>query len=706
MTSRPALVTEHEELARRLRLERGLADCSRLLLGATHSKDALTRALVPLVEAVGISRAYVFENFEDSELGTCMRQVAEVCAAGIEPQLDNPELQRVPYQTVAPRWRDEMLAGRAISGRVETFPPEEQEVLRPQGILSLLTVPIWSGGRWHGFVGLDDCVEPRDWCDRDVRLLEVLAEMIGTHLDLRRESARLHESEAKYRTLFEDAAEAVLLLTDSIVDCNGRACHLWDHQREQILGRHPIHFSPPLQPDGCASREIFARHLAAARAGQPQLFYWRFLGRDNAPVDTDVSLACVTLGERSLVQAVIRDVTSRRLAEEASRRLEERARQAQKLESLGVLAGGIAHDFNNLLTVILGNAGLIRQALSEEPEGLCYVEAVETAAQRAAELCRQMLAYAGKGRYVIQRLDLGRLAEETARFLKTAFPRNTALEFHLAKDLPPIEGDGMQIRQVLVNLLTNAAEALGPDGGTIVVSTAAVELGLGRPAGREEELPDGLYTSIEVSDTGCGMDPEIQKRIFEPFFSTKFTGRGMGLSAVLGILRSHRGTVQVTTQPGHGTSFRVLLPATLRVAESEGLPAPAAKPVLKRSGTILLVDDEEGVRRLTERFLKEAGYRVLTAASGRVAIDLFADAPDVIDCVLLDLTMPEMGGGEVFEALRRIRPQLRVVLSSGYGQTEAFRMFGPGAPAGFVQKPFSRSQLHAELDRVLASARN
>ena len=713
MSSRPDTGPgpEREELARRLRLERALAACSRALLGAARSEDALTRALEPLVAAFGISRAYIFENSEDPGLGTCMSQAAEVCAAGIEPQLDNPELQRVPYSQVAPRWRDEMLAGRAIQGRVETFPAGERECLEPQGILSLLAVPIWSSGRWHGFVGLDDCLEPRDWSDDDLRLLGVAAEIIGSYLDLREESERLQESEAKYRALFEDAAEAVLLLTDSIVDCNERACRLWGREREQVIGRHPVHFSPATQPDGGASREIFARHLEAARAGQPQLFYWRFLGPAGAPVDTDVSLACVTVGNRALVQSVIRDVTLRKLAEESSRRLEERARQTQKIESLGVLAGGIAHDFNNLLTVILGNTGLVRAAMessarTETPADYSefgYVQAIETAAQRAAELCRQMLAYAGKGRYVIQRIDLGRLAEETTRFLKTDFPRSTSLEFHLAGDLPEIEGDSTQIRQVLMNLLTNAAESLGTEGGTIVVSTAAVDLERERPSWLEEDLPGGLYASIEVADTGCGMDPEIQRRIFEPFFTTKFTGRGMGLSAVLGIVRSHRGALQVETQPGHGSSFRVLLPAASHPVVAEPPPAPAVRPPVQRSGTVLLVDDEAGVRRLAERYLREAGYEVLSVGSGPEGIDRFAEAPETIDCVLLDLTMPEMDGGEVFEAIRRIRPDVRVVLSSGYGQTEAFRMFGPGAPSGFLQKPYNRARLLEALDQVIGA---
>ncbi len=706
MSSRPDTGSgpERDELARRLRLERALAACSRSLLGAARSEDALTRALEPLVAAFGVSRTYVFENFEAPGLGTCMRQTAEVCAAGIEPQFDNPELQRVPYETVAPRWRDEMLAGRAIFGHVETFPAPERECLQPQGILSLLAVPIWSSGRWHGFVGLDDCREPRDWSDDDVRLLRVAAEIVGSFLELRRESERLQESEAKYRALFEDAAEAVLLLSDSIVDCNDRVGHLWGRERALILGRHPVDFSPATQPDGGESRELFARHLEAARAGQPQLFDWRFLGPADAPVDTDVSLARVTVGSSALVQSVIRDVTARKLAEESSRRLEERARQTQKLESLGVLAGGIAHDFNNLLTVILGNTGLARvEAPADSPE-IGYLHAVETAAQRAAELCRQMRAYAGKGRYVIQRIDLGRLAEETTRFLKNDFPRTTSLEFHLAGDLPEIEGDSTQIRQVLMNLLTNAAESLGSEGGTIVVSTAAVELARERPDWLGEDLPGGLYASIEVADTGCGMDPETQRRIFEPFYTTKFTGRGMGLSAVLGIVRSHRGALQVETQPGHGSSFRVLLPAAGLEVVPERPFAPAVAPPARRSGTVLLVDDEEGVRRLAERYLREAGFEVLSAGSGPEGIDRFAETPDSIDCVLLDLTMPEMDGGAVFEAIRRIRPDVRVVLSSGYEQTEAFRMFGPGAPSGFVQKPYNRARLLEALDQAIGAA--
>ncbi len=399
-----------------------------------------------------------------------------------------------------------------------------------------------------------------------------------------------------------------------------------------------------------------------------------------------------------------RDVTVRRRAEEERHRIEAQMRQAQKLESLGVLAGGIAHDFNNLLTAILGNADLALSTLAEDAPARPMLREIEKAARRAAVLCRQMLAYSGQGRFVVRPIDLSRLVDELTGLLESSVSKGTALRIRLAPDLPPVEADVSQMRQVVVNLVVNASEAIGEKSGTIVVTTGIADCRLEDLSNPDlgESLPEGRYAYLEVSDDGCGMDRETIGRIFDPFFSTKFTGRGLGLPAVLGIVRGHRGTIRVDSESGRGTTVRVLLPA-LAGAEAAPAPreaAPAGAP--EPTGVILLVDDEESVRDVGSQMLESAGFRAIVAADGVEALGIARESRGEIACVVLDLTMPRLGGEETLRELRRFAPDLPVILSSGYDIAEATARFAEGDLAGFVQKPYRLASLLAEIRRVLS----
>ena len=371
------------------------------------------------------------------------------------------------------------------------------------------------------------------------------------------------------------------------------------------------------------------------------------------------------------------------------RRADEQMRNAQKLESLGVLAGGIAHDFNNLLVGVLGNAGLALLELPDDSPARQPIRDIEVSAQRAADLTRQMLAYSGRGRFRVEPVDLSAVVEEMSQLLRRVISKQTHLSLRLGRQVPAVVADVTQLRQVVMNLITNASDALGETGGTVTLETGTVMANRAMLASTylNEELPPGRYVYLAVSDTGSGMDAATSARIFEPFFTTKFTGRGLGLAAVLGIVRGHKGAISVESAPGRGTRFRVLLPATTTMAGSADAAPGAA--LGQGAGLVLLVDDEEAVRGLARRVLERGGYQVLEAGSGEDALALLRDHPASVCAVVLDLTMPGLGGEATLQQLRQIRPDLPVIVSSGYVPEEEGTMAG----VPFLAKPYRPSEL-------------
>jgi signal transduction histidine kinase len=408
-------------------------------------------------------------------------------------------------------------------------------------------------------------------------------------------------------------------------------------------------------------------------------------------------------GEVKSVIEVARDITARKRAEEEQAKLREQMQEVQKLESLGVLAGGIAHDFNNLLMAILGNADLALFTLSPASPVRHNLEEIVRASQRAADLCRQMLAYSGKGRFVVGRYDLSEIVREMAQMLKISVSKKATLRYFFAPDLPPVEVDATQMRQVIMNLITNASEALGDQSGSISVYTGVMDCDRAYLADSylDDKLPEGEYVYLEVADTGSGMDEETRRRIFDPFFTTKFTGRGLGLAAVLGIVRGHQGAIKVYSEVGRGTAFKVLLPAREWVLGDREPRAAQSTQTLAGGRTILLVDDDPEVRNVGSEMLERLGFRVLTAADGEEGLKVFQAYGGEIDCVILDLTMPEMGGEEVFRELRRLGSDARVILSSGYNEQDVTQRFVGKGLAGFLQKPYTVATLQEVINRVL-----
>lgn len=413
-----------------------------------------------------------------------------------------------------------------------------------------------------------------------------------------------------------------------------------------------------------------------------------------APTDCWFEVYCYP--SRDGLAIFARDETERKL-------MTERLQQTQKLESLGVLAGGIAHDFNNLLTGIMAGASVAREQLTEDHPLQSTLDDVLSAAERAAILTRQLLAYAGKGQFVIQPLNLSQLVRDLSPLLRTSIPKTVTVELDLAADLPAVEGDSAQIQQLIMNLVINGAEAIGAEQmGTVRVVTQVrnVDAPLAEYTFAGNEVAPGQYVVLEVYDDGSGMDEATTSRIFDPFFTTKFAGRGLGLAAALGIVRGHHGALRVQSSPGNGSTFEVIFP----VGDAEAAPRLESRTrgSGRGSGTILVIDDEETARQAARVVLEHHGYAVVLAEDGRKGVESLRRLGENVSLALLDMTMPVMSGEQTLEALQKVRPDLPVILTSGYDQSEAARRFVGKRIAGFIQKPFTSVGLAEHVRAILA----
>lgn len=513
----------------------------------------------------------------------------------------------------------------------------------------------------------------------------------------------LRESEERYRDLFENANDIVYThdLTGRFTSLNKAGERISGYTREEAMSMNAIEAMAPECQE--VAREMVQRKLRGEPTTQYEL---ELMAKDGRRVPIEVSTRTMYRnGAPTGVQGIARDITERRRAEQERQQLEAQIQHAQKLEGLGILAGGIAHDFNNLLVGIMGYAGLALTRIPQDSSAYGFIQQIESSAQRAAELTNQMLAYSGRGAFIIRPLNLFRLVEEVGRLLSASISKNAMLRLHCEPDLPMMVGDSAQLHQVIMNLITNASDALGENAGVISLSVTTVTADHVYLAKSylDDSLPAGRYVCLEVSDTGCGMDKETLARIFDPFFSTKFTGRGLGLAAVLGIVRGHKGAIRVYSEPGQGTTFKVLFPVKADEAASAAARAKDRVELAEWTGeaTVLLVDDEETARSVAREVLTDRGFTVLLASNGREAVETFAAYGDEISAVILDLTMPVMDGKAAFEKIKELRPNARVILSSGYTEQDVTTRFTGRSPDAFIQKPYTVRELLGKLRDVL-----
>lgn len=528
--------------------------------------------------------------------------------------------------------------------------------------------------------------------------------MMGDFTGQKRAEA-LRECEERYRAVTQSAADAIVSLDSAgnIVGWNRGAEKIFGYSEAEAFGQPATLLMPPRFRDG-----HLAGMLRVQAGGEPHLLgkivEMEGVHKDGVEFPLEMSLSTWQVADgRNYYTGIIRDISERKRFEEEKRKLEEQVRRTQRQESLGVLAGGIAHDFNNILMVVLGHAEL---ALNETPPHSSVREnltEIMGATRRAADLCREMLVYAGKATITVERVGLKELVQEMATLLETAIAKKASLTLELESGLPPIEADRSQIRQIVLNLILNASEAIGDRGGAITVSAGATRCGGEdlRKTDLHDELAPGPYVYLEVSDTGTGMDAETLSRIFEPFFSTRFTGRGLGLAAVLGIVRAHKGAVKVWSEPGKGTTFKILFPALAGGEDSIRSPEDSPLAGWRGKGTILLVDDEESLLALGARMLEYLGLNALTASDGVQAVELYRRHREEIDLVLMDLTMPHMDGEETLGELRRLNPDVPVVLASGHSHEDVTGRFAGKGLAGILQKPYTLARLRETLAGLL-----
>ncbi|MDX8390560.1 MAG: response regulator [Mariprofundaceae bacterium] len=455
--------------------------------------------------------------------------------------------------------------------------------------------------------------------------------------------------------------------------------------------------TPQILKSGQHTDKYYAAMWKTLRSGKT----WRgdFINRSKSgdfyEVDQSITPILDDNGEITGFSSVQRDVT-------AQRKMQSRFEHFDRVESLGILAGGIAHDFNNLLTAILGNSALAKKKLEESSPVFSHLKAIEGASHSAADLCKQMLAYSGKGKFVVKAIDLSTLVENMSKLIEVSLAKNVVLKYYLSDQLPAVNADMAQMQQVVLNLITNASEAIEGKSGVISLATGVMQVDTDYLNGclGDEHLEPGRYVYLEISDTGCGIEKEIQKKIFDPFFTTKFTGRGLGMSAMLGIIKGHHGGLRIYSEVGKGTSIKVAFPISSKDAEQID-QSHAVSSAWKGSGTILIVDDEETVREVASAIFEDVGFQVLTAKDGVEGVEVFRQNQENICVVLLDMTMPRMDGNACFRELRSIQSDVRVVLSSGYNEQDATNQFVGKGLAGFIQKPYPPESLIEKIKAVL-----
>ena len=490
-----------------------------------------------------------------------------------------------------------------------------------------------------------------------------------------------------------------------IKDCNGRYLYLNRYHKDvygwniaDAIGKTDRDLLPPDQAE-----VIMANNHKVLSTGTEMHYTTRMEkdGRLHSLLTCTFPIDSITTNNK-LIGGISLDITAREKAENERRSIERQMLHAQKLESLGVLGGGIAHDFNNLLMGIMGHADI---ALSEIPEGAPgrrNIEALISSSKQAADLANQLLAYAGKSNIIVENANISSIIKEMTNLLKVSISKNAKLHTNLMENLPAVKCDVTQIRQVIMNLIANASDALCGEPGEITIETGCLTLDEARIAEADfnTSIKPGRYVFTRVGDTGVGMNEETRLHIFDPFFTTKHSGHGLGLAAVLGIIRNHHGTIDITSSPDKGSTFTFYIPALDHTASKRDNSNKVADN-WHGDGTVLVADDDETVRKVAGIMLQTIGFRVVEVSNGSDAVAIISADPDRFSAVLLDMTMPDTDGLEAYHAIRKLKPQLPIVLTSGYNKSSEVAKLKDNCPPAFLKKPYRIEQLSAVFRSML-----
>jgi PAS domain S-box-containing protein len=693
-----------EVRAEHLRFLEKMNQLDRVIQQATDLEEMMSSALETVREIFGADRAWL-----------------------LYPCDPEAETWSVPMERTRPEYPGALAIGKEIpmlpeakslmskalaDGSVLTSYPGDQDAPQDSNerfaVLAQIFMAIHPPTRKPWLFGLHQCSHHREWDEEEKTLFREIGRRLGDALGIMLSMHDLKASQERWRSLTMNSPDQVMQ-----IDFDGTIRFI-NHPVpgltiEEMLGSSVFEHMPQETHQEAADCFGTVRGTGAVESYETE---YHDESEGVSYFDTQVS-PIISDGEITGLIQTTRNVSERKRVLEEKLTLERQMQHAQKLESLGVLAGGIAHDFNNLLMAILGNASLALDELQSMAPARGNILEIEKASKRAAELAKQMLAYSGKGRFVIEPVAANELIEEMGHLLEVSISKKALLKYNFADNLPSFDGDVTQIRQIIMNLITNASEAIDDKSGIIALSTGAMHcdrayldkimdtLGISSI----EPLAEGVYVYFEVADTGCGMDQETMSKVFDPFFSMKFTGRGLGMSAVLGIVRGHGGAIKVYSELRKGTTFKVLFPVSKDSDDLHRIPRRAASnwDEVSVTGTILIADDEETVCAVGKQMLERLGFEALTAPDGREALELFREHGDGITCVLLDLTMPHMDGEEAFREMRQLKPDVQVILCSGYNEQDATQRFVGKGLAGFLQKPYTMAELQEKLVPIVKS---
>jgi two-component system, cell cycle sensor histidine kinase and response regulator CckA len=641
-------------------------------------------------EAADVDRIHLFRVTGETDGRAVLRQTNEWAAPDIPPELGAPALQRWTYADIGVAELEvAMRAGEERQLHVDDIGHEVRDFWTARGIHSILSVPIHVGDRWWGVLGVDDCRDGRIWPESEREVFRLLAEVIGAAVG--REA-----TESRLAGIIDSAMDAVISVDEEqrIRVFNPAAERILGASAAEVIGAHLGRFLPERHR---------ARHDALVRGFDDSGIRARAMGAhgalvalraDGREIPIEASISRTSAGGEKLFTVILRDVSEQR-------RIEAQLRQSQKMEAVGRLAGGVAHDFNNMLTAISGHAQLVLDDIAPDDPIRADLDEILKAADRSAELTRQLLAFSRKQILKPQLLDLADVVAGMKRMLGRLIGEDIELATVLKPGTPKVSADRGQIEQILMNLIVNSRDAM-PGGGKLTIGTQNAVLDAEYGRAHDVDFAPGSYVLLSVSDTGVGMDAETKKHIFEPFFTTKEVGKGtgLGLATVYGIVKQSGGYVWVYSEPGQGTTFKIYLPAAGQAgaAEAAGGATSSAPPGTE---TLLLVEDEPAVRSLICRVLERAGYTVLSAANGEDALRTAAGHGAVIDLLLTDVVMPGMTGKAVAERLTASRPEMRVLYMSGYTDDAIVQHGVLEAGTAFIQKPLAPAQLLKKVREVL-----
>jgi PAS domain S-box-containing protein len=655
------------------------------LLSASNLRDAFYHMLNTVLQFDEIDCGGIYQVLENGDLKLIAHIGLSEEFVNFVSQIkaDDPNIKK-------------LMKGTALYGKYESIIFRPDDVRLREGLLALSSIPIVSNGRTIAV--MNQASRKVDKFSAATRMaLETIAAQVGGAIARIISADELCESEDRYGKLVEFLPEGVMVFAGGVL-------RFVNSSGLRILGADVRSYL-----NGKSLGDIFGaidecklRIMAESGLGQGYKHRQEIIRLDGSSGVIDFSAIKISYEGKDSILVMFRDAGEMIRQEEERRKIEEQMRHTQKLESLGVLAGGIAHDFNNLLTAILGHADLAMLETAVDSPMRDSLREIINGAKRAADLARQMLSYSGRGSIEMVPVDLGTIIREMAGILEVSISKKTRLIFDFENDLPAVEADPSQLRQVIMNLIVNASESLGMESGIISVKLGKMfcRTGYFDDAFMGHKMPEGEYVFIEVSDTGCGMDENTRQRMFDPFFTTKFTGRGLGLAAVLGIVKGHNGDIKVESSSGKGTKFRIYLPSSRNNPEHHAVEyhEPGA---WQGNGTVLLVDDDEDIRLLGKRMLSRLGYNTLLAADGYEALSIFGKHAEKIACVILDLTMPIMDGDEALVEMRKISENIPAVISSGYSQNETRARIDEIGRVVFLQKPYQLKNLEESLRSLM-----